>query len=320
MSKKICVVGGGYWGKNHIKTLNDMGCLFSIVEKDNELLDYYKQQYSNVKLFSSLEDSLQSNFVDGYVVATPAETHFDIAKKIIINNKSVLVEKPFVLNMDDAVELKRLSIHHNVNVMVGHVMLFHPAITKIKEILDSGEIGELRYIYSNRLNFGIVKNKENVFWSLSTHDIALFQYFSGSKIKSFDINGKAMLQNNIHDSVVAYFEYENGIHSHIFSSWLHPFKEHKMVFIGEEGMISFHDSDDPKTLKLYLKKMDLQNNKIEKIEKIEKNISFLNDQPLKRELEYFVDCINKKEINVSNIDQAIEVTKILIKSNEILGL
>ena len=141
--------------------------------------------------------------------------------------------------------------------MVGHVLLFTPAVKKIKEMLDKGEIGELQYLYSNRLNLGKVRTEENVFWSFAPHDIAIFQYLTDSFPK-INANGSTFLQKGIPDSTMTQLEYENGVKGHIFVSWLHPFKEHRLVVIGSEAMISFEDSLDEKPLKLYSKKINLK--------------------------------------------------------------
>ena len=180
MSNNICVIGAGYWGKNHIRTLHELGCLGGIVESNQEALNRFAEQYPEVKSFSSLDEALQDNNFLGFTVATPAETHYSLAKQIMEAGKHVLVEKPFTLQNDHAEELVRLSEKNNINLMVGHVLLFHPAIKKIKNLIDENKIGKLQYIYSNRLNLGQIRTEENVFWSLAPHDISIFQYFTDS--------------------------------------------------------------------------------------------------------------------------------------------
>ncbi|MFL3007279.1 MAG: Gfo/Idh/MocA family protein, partial [Candidatus Neomarinimicrobiota bacterium] len=199
MNKKICVVGAGHWGKNHIRILYEMGCLTGIVEskKDNKRLKRILNK--RVNFYSSIEDALLDDF-DGFVVATPAaETHFEISKKIILSKKPVLIEKPMALSIKDAENIINLAKENNVNVMVGHVLLFHPAICKIKEMIDNNTIGELQYIYSNRLNLGKIRTEENVFWSFAPHDISIFQYLTNSYPKKIEASGSIFLQKGIHD-------------------------------------------------------------------------------------------------------------------------
>ena len=314
MNKKICVVGAGEWGKNHLRTLNMLGALHGIVDLNEDVLGECLKQYPDVKVYSSIEDSLLDNF-QGYTIATPAETHFKIAKKLILNSKHVLIEKPMTLTIKDAEEIVHLSKKMSVNVLVGHVMLFHPAIKKIKEMILEGSIGELQYLYSNRVNLGKVRTYENVFWSLAPHDIAIFQYFTGSYPKKIQSNGIAFLQKGVHDSTITQIEYKNDIKAHIFVSWLHPFKEHRLVVIGSEAMISFEDSIEGKPLKLYSKKFDLATGVPEKVDGPVELIPYSKKMPLVAEYEYFIEHINGEKITYSNANHGLEVVKILVESS-----
>ena len=201
--------------------------------------------------------------------------------------------------------------------MVGHVLLFHPAIKKIKELIDEGKIGELQYIYSNRLNFGQVRTQENVLWSLAPHDISIFQYFTESYPEDLKVNGSTFLQRGIPDSIIMQLKYPNGVEGHIFVSWLHPFKEHHLVVIGSEAMITFEDSAEGKPLKLYSKKFDMENGLPEKIDGPVELIDYEQKMPLTEELNYFVNHLDKKQI-VANGQHALEVTKILLEADRCL--
>ena len=315
MNKKVCVVGAGYWGKNHIKTLNQLGVLNGIVESDPRLLESISVDYPSVPCFKDISLALNEDY-DGFTIATPAESHYEIAKMVIMSGKHVLIEKPMTLSVIHSEELVALSDKFEVNLMVGHVLLFHPAINKIKELIDKGDIGELQYMYSNRLNLGKVRTEENVFWSLAPHDIAIFQYLTGSVPKNIKAKGSTFLQEGIPDSTMTTLEYENGIEAHIFVSWLHPFKEHRLVVIGSEAMISFEDSLDGKPLKLYSKKFDLLSGIPEKIDGPVNWIPYQQKKPLTAELEYFVNHLNGEKLNIANGAQGLEVVKILIKASE----
>lgn len=315
MNKKICVVGAGYWGKNHIKTLHNVGALFGIVEPDQETKNQISKKYKKVKFYNNLEESFGDNF-DGYTVATPAETHYKIAKKIILSGKHVLIEKPMTLSIKEAEELVFLSKKKNVNVLIGHVLLFHPAISKIKEMVVNGSIGDLQYVYSNRLNLGRVRSQENVFWSLAPHDIAIFQHLTESYPKRINSIGSSFLQKGVPDSTITHIEYENGIEGHIFVSWLHPFKEHRLVIIGSEAMISFEDSSEGKPLKFYSKKFDLASGIPEKIDGPIHLIPYDDKMPLTIEIEYFIDHLQGKKITFSNAEEGLEVVKILVESTK----
>ena len=166
MNKRICVVGAGYWGKNHINTLDRLKSLGGIVDSNPSTLEFFSNKFKNVSLYSNLDESFNDNF-DGYIVSSPAKTHYQLARKIILNKKPILIEKPLTLRIDESEELLRLSKDCEVFAMVGHVLLFHPAIIKIKQLIKSKAIGKLQYLYSNRLNLGKVRTEENVFWSLA---------------------------------------------------------------------------------------------------------------------------------------------------------
>jgi len=314
--KSVCVIGAGYWGKNHIRTLYELGYLGGIVEPNKEILSRFNERYPDVKGFVSLDEVLKEGGFLGYTVATPAESHYKLTKKILEAGKHVLVEKPFTLQMDHAVELVRISEKNNVNLMVGHVLLFHPAIRKIKSLIDNEKIGNLQYIYSNRLNLGQVRTEENVFWSLAPHDISIFQYFTGSFPKKIRANGSAFLQDGIHDSTLTQLKYPNGVDGHIFVSWLHPFKEHRLVVIGSEGMVTFEDSAEGKPLTFYSKKFDLSQGFPEKIDGKVTLIDYKQKMALTEELYYFVNHFDGTKPEIANGKHALEVTKILIKASD----
>ena len=316
MSNNICVVGAGYWGKNHIRTLHELGCLGGIVESNQEALNRFAEQYPEVKSFSSLDEALQDNNFLGFTVATPAETHYSLAKQIMEAGKHVLVEKPLTLQKDHAEELVRLSEKNNVNLMVGHVLLFHPAIKKIKNLIEENKIGKLQYIYSNRLNLGQVRTEENVFWSLAPHDIAIFQYFIDAYPEAIHARGSAFLQAGIHDSTLTQLKYPNGVEGHIFVSWLHPFKEHRLVVIGSESMITFEDSSEGKPLKLYAKKFDIAQGIPEKVDGPVTLLNYEQKMPLTEELQYFVNHLYEEKPEIANGRHALEVTRILIEASK----
>ena len=316
LSKNVCVVGAGYWGKNHIRILHELGFLGGIVESNKETLNRFAEQYPDVKGFLSLDEALQDKSFLGFTVATPAKTHYPVAKQAMEAGKHVLVEKPFALEKKHAEELIHLSEKNNVNLMVGHVLLFHPAIKKIKELINKGKIGKLQYIYSNRLNLGQVRTEENVFWSLAPHDISVFQYFTNSFPTSIHASGSAFLQEGIHDLTLTQLKYPSGVEGHIFVSWLHPFKEHRLVVIGTEAMLTFEDSSEGKPLKLYAKKIGMEKGIPEKIDGPVTLIDYEQKMALTEELQYFVSHLDGKKPNIANGQHALEVTKILIIANK----
>lgn len=313
MSKRICVVGAGRWGKNHVATLDKLGCLAGVVEADETTRSQLGKTYPKAKLFSRISDAVADGF-DGFTVATPADTHFEIAKFILSAAKPVLVEKPLALNAKDARELKTLADAKGVNLMVGHVLLFHPAIRKIKEMVAAGKIGKLEYLYSNRLNLGTVRTEENILWSFAPHDISIFQYLIGSNPDEVISRGGAFLQPHIHDTTLTILRYPNNIVGHIFVSWLHPFKEHRLVVIGTKGMFSFEDSSQAKDILFYEKGVDFVAGEPIPRDGPTESIPYDRKMPLSEEMQYFVDRIGSGKVEIADGRNGVEVLEVLEKA------
>ena len=308
---KICVVGGGHWGKNHLSTLDKIGNLGGLVEKDNSLVSFYKKKYPYLYTYKSIESALEHNVHKGFVVATPAKTHFELTKKILIFGQSVLVEKPFSRNLKEAKILINLAEKKKLSLMVGHLLLFHGGVRKIKELLDKKTLGKINYIYINRINLGKVRDHEDVFWSLGPHDVAIINYLTDkfpTKVKS---ENHSFIQKNISDVQLTNFDFGNGLKAHIFNSWYNPFKEHRLVVIGSKGMIDFRD-DDEKYLRLYEAKVDKNTLEILPSSSKFKKVRYKVGMPLEEELKYFIKNIkNNSKPEISGAKSAIEVTKIM---------
>lgn len=308
MNKRICVIGGGRWGLNHIKTLYNMGNLAGIVENDpdrlKELLKFYP-----VNGFNSVSNANKEKF-DGYIVATPAETHYTIGKQLLELGLNVLIEKPMALKSEHSEELINIAIKTGSHLMVGHVLLFHPAIRKIKELIDEGRIGEMYYVYSTRLNTGTVRTAENVFWSFAPHDISVLDFLIGKSAIKIEAKASTFLQPGIADFTMAQLSYPDNIQGHIFTSWLHPIKEQKLIVVGSKAMISFNDSTKEKEIILHHKHFQFENGFPVKIEKDDEIIPYETKMPLEEELKYFTDHLDST-IEVADGKSGHEVVKIL---------
>lgn len=291
MGKKICVIGGGRWGENHIRTLHEMGNLGAVVDMNAARLEELKEKYG-MDVYTDLDDAIAHGY-DGYVVSTSAETHYAIGKKLLGMGLSTLIEKPMTMHIEESKELVEIAEKTGANFMVAHILLFHPAINKIKELIDSGAVGEVYYMYSTRIKFGVVRTEENVFESFAPHDLATLNYFAGVPAEKMTLHRGYFLQKDICDYVLAYLEYPNNVKAHIQVSWLHPFKEQRVVVVGSKGMIWFDDAGD--------KQVRLCNKHIVWIEGVptcketESDIVPVDysQMPLERELRYFVahtDC------------------------------
>lgn len=317
MAKKICVIGGGRWGQNHIKTLFHLGNLGGIVEVNAERLKNLLNQFP-VSGFSNLNDALANGF-DGFTIAAPAPLHYEIAKQLLEKGQNVLVEKPMTLSAETSKELVDIAEKNGAQLMVGHVLLFHPAIRKIKEIIDSGKIGQLYYLYSTRLNFGTVRTEENVFWSFAPHDISVLDYFVGQPANNIEAKGTKFLQKNVYDYTMTQLTYPGNIHAHIFVSWLHPFKEQRLVVVVSKGMISFEDSSAEKEIFFYDRLIKFESGIPIKIENPTEIIHYEKKQPLTEELKYFVENLDGK-IEIADGKSGYKVVKVLEKAQELIDI
>jgi UDP-2-acetamido-3-amino-2,3-dideoxy-glucuronate N-acetyltransferase len=307
--KTICTIGGGRWGQNHIKTLVGLGSLAAIVESHPERLKDLLTQYPGVKGYTDVNEAIDAKY-DGYTLATPAETHYAIGKKLIGKGRNVMIEKPMTLTASESEKLVELAQTTGSRLMVGHVLLFHPAYRKIKEVIDSGKLGALYYLYSNRLNLGTIRTEESVFSSFAPHDISLLDYLAGAHAVSIEAKGSMFLQKNICDCTLTQLEYPGNVHAHIFVSWLHPYKQQLLVVIGSKGMISFDDATKEKEIHFYNKRIDFEQGIPVKIEHPDEIIPYERKMPLEEELKYFIDHLDS-DIEINNGRAGYEVVKVL---------
>lgn len=285
--KRICVVGSGRWGQNHLRTLSGIGALAGIVETSAARLAQMTALYPGVNGHAGLEDALRAGY-DGYVVATPAETHFAIASRLLDAGFPVLVEKPMTLLPEESALLVEKAAAHHVTLMVGHLLLFHPAVRKIKSLIDEGAVGDLMYISSSRLNLGTVRTTENVFFSFAPHDISVLDYLIGQPAVRMEAQGARLLQPGICDTTLAELTYPGNIHAHIHVSWLHPFKEQRLVVVGSRGMLTFDDASDKK-IYLYHKYITFNDGVPVKMEEAPEVVPYEQGvMPLEEELRYFI--------------------------------
>jgi len=308
MKKRICVIGGGRWGENHIRTLHGMDCLAAIVEPDRDKLTKLLMQYP-VKGYQEPEAAIKNSY-DGFILATPAETHYPLGKILLSQGQNVLIEKPMALTSRHSAKLVEIAAKSGSRLMVGHLLLFHPAIRKIKELTSRGKIGRLYYVYSNRLNLGVVRTQENVFWSFAPHDISVIDYLVGARPIAIEAKGAKFLQDEIYDVTMTQFTYPGNIHAHIYVSWLHPFKEQRLVLIGSKGMISFDDSSVEKNILYYSKCIEWADGKPIKIEHPDEIVAYDKKLPLNEELQYFIDNLDGK-IEIASGQTGHEVVMVL---------
>jgi UDP-2-acetamido-3-amino-2,3-dideoxy-glucuronate N-acetyltransferase len=257
----IAVVGSGYWGKNLVRNFNSLNALKLICDKNETILDVFKKQYADVEVCLAFSEILNRSDINGIAIATPAETHFRLAREALLAGKHVYVEKPLVLDENEGAELIDIAQKKQLKLMVGHLLQYHPVFIRLKELASSGELGRINYIYSNRLNLGKIRREENILWSFAPHDISMILSIAGEEPESVMSTGGNYLHQKIADVTTTHLDFPSGMQAHIFVSWLHPFKEQKLVVVGDRKMAVFDDTQPwEDKLLLYPHRIDWQNN------------------------------------------------------------
>ena len=313
----VAVVGSGYWGKNLIRNFHQLGALRFICDKNEVLLDQFKEQYPDMETCPVLSDVLTRQEIRGLIIATPAETHFTLAREALLAGKHVFVEKPLALTEEDGQQLVELAEQNQLTLMVGHILHYHPAVIKLKELIESGELGKMQYLYSNRLNIGKIRAEENILWSFAPHDISVILMLLGEMPETVYATGGSYLQHQIPDTTLTALDFPSGVKAHIFVSWLHPFKEQKLVVVGDKKMAVFDDVSEEKLL-LYSHKIRwLQ--RIPVAAKAEAQVVSVHmEEPLKAECKHFLECIAKGQSPKTDGREGLRVLQVLQASQKSL--
>jgi len=246
----------------------------------------------DVPVAAEVEAAIESD-AQGIVIATPAETHYDLARQALEAGKDVFVEKPLALTYEQGSRLVGLAKRSGRILMVGHVLEYHPAIVKMLELVRNGDLGKIRYIYSNRLSLGKIRREENILWSFAPHDVAVILSLTGAMPFEVVACGGAYVQPNIADVTVTNLLFDNGVRAHIHVSWLHPFKEQRLVVIGSRKMASFDDVS--KRLVLYDQHVEWQEGQPVPVKGNGEEVSFPDDEPLRQECQAFLDAIESRQ-------------------------
>jgi len=308
----IVSVGYGYWGKNIARNLNELGVLHGICEVDSAAQERARNTYPGVKLYSSYQDALEDAEVDAIALSTPAETHARLAIRALEVGKDVFVEKPLALTYSDGSEMIDCSEKYDRILMVGHLLEYHPAVLALCELVRSGELGKIQYIYSNRLNLGKFRREENILWSFAPHDISVILRLIGELPIEVIATGGGYLQPNIADVTTTNLLFDNGVRGHIFVSWLHPYKEQKLVVVGSRKMAVFNDcAPFGEKLVLHDKGADWIDNRPMPRNGEGKAVAYPNLEPLKAELKHFVDCIISRRRPATDGYNGLRVLQVL---------
>ena len=306
----ICVVGCGHWGKNLARNFDKLGHLYAVCENDPARMEAFRKQYG-VKGFLSLDEALACPDVHAVAIATPAEQHASMTIAALRAGKDVFVEKPLALRWQDGVEMTSEAHRLNKILMVGHLLLYHPAVLKIKELVDSGELGRVEYIYSNRLSMGKIRREENALWSFAPHDISVILMLMRNLPYQVSAVGGAYVQPNIADVTVSNLLFDHGTRAHIFVSWLHPYKEQRFVVIGSKKMIAFEDSRPADKLILYDKQISMDTGNFEVKQPKGEVVTYPDTEPLQAECAHFIECVSTRSTPRTPGEDGIAVLQVL---------
>ena len=308
MIPQVAVVGCGYWGKNLVRNFRELGALRMVCDAAEAGRKLAVEMAPHAKVVADVDEVLSAP-VKGVVIATPAETHYELARQALLAGKDVLVEKPLALTYEQGVELVQLAKRQGRILMVGHVLEYHPGIVRLLELVRSGELGKVRYIYSNRLSLGKVRREENILWSFAPHDIAIILRLMGQMPFQVVACGGSYVQPNIADVTVTNLLFDNGVRAHIFVSWLHPFKEQRLVVIGSRKMASFDDV--AKRLVLYDQRVDLREGEPVPVKGNGEEVPFAKDEPLRLECQAFLTAMETREPPLTDGTSGLRVLKVL---------
>ncbi len=295
MDRNIAVVGCGYWGKNLVRNFSELGALHTVCDADAGLLADLAAKYPRAKVETSYSRLLQDGNIKGVAIATPAVLHHAMAKQALQAGKDVFVEKPLALKVQEGQELIDVAAANNRILMVGHLLEYHPAIAKLKELVDKGELGKVLYLYSNRLNLGKFRTEENILWSFAPHDISVILLLLGGEMPTeVSAHGGYYLHPDIADVTMTNLVFKDGVRAHIFVSWLHPYKEQKLVVVGDKKMALFDDTVPKDKLLLYSHEIDWVDRKPVPRPKEAKAVEVPPDEPLKIECKDFLNSIETR--------------------------
>ena len=315
----IAVIGNGYWGKNMVRNFHQLGALKLICDKNVTLLDQSKDPYPDVESCIALNDVLSREDIQGVVIATPSETHYTIAREMLLSNKHVLVEKPMALHEEEGAELISIAKDNDRVLMVGHLMQYHPVFVQLKKIAASGDLGRINYIYSNRLNLGKIRREENILWSFAPHDVSMILSLAGEEPESVFTTGGNYLHKKIADVTTTHMEFPSGLKAHIFVSWLHPFKDQKLVVVGDRKMAVFDDTKPwEDKLLLYPHEIKWENNVPVPAKAEPERLEISKSEPLRLECKHFLDCISNGKQAITDGQEGLRVLKILKASQRSL--
>lgn len=309
---RVGLIGVGYWGKNLLRNFDALNALAGFFDSSAENSEHYAALYPDAKNFENLDALLADTAIPAVVIATPAATHSGLVAEALQADKHVFVEKPLCLDVAEAERLRNLADEKGLVLMVGHLMLYHPAFQALFEIVKNGQLGELRYIHSNRLSLGKIRREENALWSFAPHDISMILQLAGHMPRRVMASGAHFLTDGVADTTLSHLSFNDNLQAHIYVSWLHPFKEQKLVVVGEKAMIVFDDTKERAEKLLLYRHQVGWDGALPIVSKAEPEaIAFAESEPLRNECQAFIAAAGGGPPPPSDAAEGIRVLRVL---------
>jgi UDP-2-acetamido-3-amino-2,3-dideoxy-glucuronate N-acetyltransferase len=315
---KIACIGAGYWGKNLVRNFDKLGILSTVCELEPQTRAHLRLQYPNVTFTDAADEVFADPGITGIAIAAPAVTHAELVQRALLAGKDVFVEKPLALSVDEAQKLNDLASDKRLVLMVGHLLWYHPAVLKLKKLVEDGELGRIEYIYSNRLNLGKIRREENILWSFAPHDISVILGLVGEMPDAINAQGGNYLHDQIADVTVSLLSFPSGVKAHIFVSWLHPFKEQKLIVVGDRQMAVFDDLETENKLVLYPHAITWKNHLPIPTKAKAVSVPVKSTEPLSEECLHFLQCIQTRQTPRTDGNEGLRVLTVLQRCQEAL--
>jgi len=323
----IGIVGCGYWGPNLIRNFNSLtDCkVKKVCDLDESRLIHIKSLYSYPEATTDFDSLVNDPHIDAIVIATPVRFHFEMARKSLQAGKHTFIEKPMAFSVAECGKLIEIAEKKNLALMVGHTFIYSAPVRKIKEIVDSGDLGRIQYISSRRLNLGLFQKDINVAWDLAPHDISIILYVMNEKLESVNCQGKAHVNPDIEDVTNMTLSFADGGFAAIQSSWLDPNKVREMTFVGSKKMLVYDDIEPNEKIKIYDKHVEVPPY-YDTFAEFQYSYHYGDmyapylkmTEPLKVECQHFIDCVKNATKPLSSGKEGLEVVKVLQSASQSL--
>lgn len=314
----IAHVGYGYWGRNLARNFAELGVLAAIVDPVSQAAEAGAAAH-NVRA-AGFEEMLADKGIDGVSIASPAEMHFAHARAALEAGKHVFVEKPLALEVADAETLAALAEERGLTLMVGHLLQYHPIYVRLRQMVTGGEFGRVLYAYSNRLSLGKFRREENVLWSFAPHDLSMLLGLFQAEPLHVTAQGSVAYTPGVADVVTLQMHFPGGGSGHVLTSWMHPFKEQRLVVVAEKGMLVFEDSHPDWNSKLQIHRHVIDTTgPVPSPTKAEPElVAVPRSEPLRAECQHFVDCIDGRATPLTDAAEGLRVLRVLARGEAAL--